>query len=305
MATIFGTRTAETLIGTAFADSIWARGGDDALRGLAGADRLDGGFGDDTLLGGRGDDLLSGGPGNDRLDGGPGRDRVDYSQARGGVQVDLISGFAYGAAGDDTLRGIDDAIGSRGDDYLTGDEGTNVLRGGNGNDRLGGDDPLGYYYGRSGSADRLYGGAGNDRLGGGDGDDRLYGGPGDDRLSGGAGDDIRNGGAGRDIFQLNYDEIEPDENFTDSGRDIVEDFVRGEDRISIYTELGSIDSFAEIDTNGSGRLGDGDRYARIESVTYEGTTRASTVIDLSEDAGYSPALVVFGVTGLGAIDFLD
>lgn len=81
-----------------------------------------------------------------------------------------------------------------------------TLRGGLGNDRLGGggsalgdklvggpgDDEL---IGRSGP-DLLYGGSGNDTLFGGPDDDRLVGGPGNDVLRGEGGSDVLLGGSG-------------------------------------------------------------------------------------------------------------
>jgi Ca2+-binding RTX toxin-like protein len=78
------------------------------------------------------------------------------------------------------LNGIENAIGSDGNDLLLGNALANRLDGGNG-------------------ADSLFGDAGNDVLTGGDGNDQLSGGAGDDTLSGGAGDDSLEGGDGDDF----------------------------------------------------------------------------------------------------------
>jgi Ca2+-binding RTX toxin-like protein len=143
---------------------------DDRLVGSAGDNRLDGGAGDDVIEGGGGDDRLIGGLGDDVLEGGAGEDTADYRDAAGGVQVDLAAGTATGAAGNDSLSGIEHVDGSASADTLTGDEGDNTLRGGGGDDVLAG----------GGGDDQLEGGSGSDTLIGGAGDDTLRG---DDRVS--------------------------------------------------------------------------------------------------------------------------
>ena len=87
---------------------------------------------------------------------------------------------------------VENAIGSRYGDNLSGNDLANVLSGGDGNDTLSG----GYGY------DKLSGDAGNDSLSGGDGDDTLLGGAGNDTLSGGAGYDQLDGGAGIDTARF-------------------------------------------------------------------------------------------------------
>ena len=91
----------------------------------------------------------------------------------------------------------------------------------------------------------MYGVTGNDDLNGGDGDDSLYGGDGDDTLyggrnndylegftgidylDGGAGSDRLKGGTGADTFNMYYYER------YGTGRDTIEDFAKGEDKISL------------------------------------------------------------------------
>jgi Ca2+-binding RTX toxin-like protein len=53
--------------------------------------------------------------------------------------------------------------------------------------------------------------------------DKLQGGEGNDRLYGGRGNDLLTGGLGRDIFVL----------MTQSGRDTIQDFTDGEDKIGL------------------------------------------------------------------------
>ncbi|MFQ8430452.1 calcium-binding protein [Amaricoccus sp. W119] len=69
--------------------------------------------------------------------------------------------------------------------------------------------------------DRLSGRSGDDRLYGNTGDDTLTGGRGDDRLVGQLGNDRLRGGVGEDTFVFN------------SGRDVIEDFADGRDRIEL------------------------------------------------------------------------
>jgi Ca2+-binding RTX toxin-like protein len=169
----------ENLLGSAFGDSLTGDGGANILTGGAGAD---------TLTGAGGDDLLLGGLGNDGLDGGAGVDTVSYADITGGgVTVSLAVAGAQntGAAGLDTLTGVENLIGSAGADTLTGDAAANVIDGGDG-------------------SDTLYGGAGDDTLyGGATGMDALYGGGGNDLMSGGAGLNAYYGGDGHDVVSVN------------------------------------------------------------------------------------------------------
>jgi Ca2+-binding RTX toxin-like protein len=152
---------------------LWGRGNDlgNLMAGNTGANVLFGQGGDDTLRGGRGDDVLAGGDGDDILDGGAGRDIATYSNTACAVTIDLkLSGPQDTGRGLDTLIGVEDLVGSRHADRLSG----------NGQDNA--------FAGRAGG-DTLSGAAGNDT---------LHGGAGDDVLDGGQGDDLLNGAAGRD-----------------------------------------------------------------------------------------------------------
>jgi Ca2+-binding RTX toxin-like protein len=73
-------------------------------------------------------------------------------------------------------------------------------------------------------ADNLSGTDGNDTINGLAGNDTIFGGAGDDTIFGNAGVDLLYGGAGKDVFGFN----KPNE-----GVDKINDFVFGEDRISI------------------------------------------------------------------------
>ena len=119
-------------------------GGADIIYGLAGDDLLDGVHGNDSLYGGDGNDTLSGSFNNNFLDGGNGIDTVDYSVLGAHATVNLTTGQAT-QSGFDTLRDIENVIGSAFDDHITGSALDNVLRGNRGNDYLeglGGNDLL-------------------------------------------------------------------------------------------------------------------------------------------------------------------
>ena len=96
-----------------------------------------------------GNNVLGSNAGNNVLDGGDGVDTVSYAALSLGVKVDLsLQGVNEqaqdtGAAGLDTLRGMENVMGGIGNDHLTGDVGNNTLDGGLGADTLvggGGDD---------------------------------------------------------------------------------------------------------------------------------------------------------------------
>jgi len=141
-----------TLIGTERDDTMDGLAGDDRLVGLAGNDLMTGDTGADTLLGGYEVDVISGGEGDDRIKGGRGND------------------FLFGDDNDDTL------IGGQGDDVISAGTGADYLRGDEGDDVL-----YALDVGSQGAPDTLFGGEGNDRLIGDDGD-TLTGGEGVNRF---------------------------------------------------------------------------------------------------------------------------
>jgi hypothetical protein len=172
---------------------------------------------------------------------------------------------------------------------------------------------------RVAGGDQLDGGAGDDRLAGWWGIDRLAGGDGNDSLQGGPDDDLLTGGAGRDLFvHHGFYSATPHEDifFTEDGRDVITDFVKGQDKLRFLVDLtptplrveqptGEIlNGFQDLDSNRNGVLDDGDRYVAIENAGDDGATRLSTVIDVGAFSGHEEVLVVFGVTGLGAGDFV-
>lgn len=207
----FDLDTGNSIAGGKGNDTLGGRGGDDKLYGDDGNDKLDGndgndelhgGNGDDVVKGQAGDDILSGGAGNDRLEGSEGNDTfwvfADGDQILGGDGIDtvdatrLTKGVAInlddksvrftGKNKADTLRSIENATGTRFDDVITGDDSTNILTGGAGNDKIAG----------LGGDDIIDGGPGRDDLSGGTGNDLIYVQGDEKKVLGGAGTDILN-----------------------------------------------------------------------------------------------------------------
>ena len=121
------------------------------------------GTGSANLTGNALGNVLTAGAGANVLNGLAGSDTASYATASAGVTVSLaLTGpQATGGSGRDTLRSIENLVGSDFGDRLTGNAGNNALDGGAGNDTASG----------GGGRDTLTGGAGNDRLSGGAGND--------------------------------------------------------------------------------------------------------------------------------------
>ena len=196
---------------------------DDNIKSFSGNDTVNAGGGNDIVSGGTGKDLLRGGSGNDFLYGDRGADRLFGQVGHDNLWGNAGNDKLYGDNGDDTLNGGD------GNDLLVGGDGIDTLRGGNGNDILSGGAGADTLIGNAG-ADKLKGGADNDRLSGGSGNDTLIGGLGNDILIGGAGSDILTGKDGADEFK--FKDI-ADSKPGGSSRDIITDFVSGEDKINV------------------------------------------------------------------------
>ena len=153
--TLSGMGENDTLYGLAGEDTLLGGEGDDELHGGADADSIDGGLGNDIIYGDAGADTLVGNTGadlfiatdaNDGVDsiiGGIGSDTVDYSvitdntnkvvatlNATGDSTVDILTGD------DDIVNGIENIIGTSGDDTFTGSALVNTLVGGAGVDEV-------------------------------------------------------------------------------------------------------------------------------------------------------------------------
>ena len=230
------------------ADTLSGDGGDDMIFGGAGDDELDGGAGNDMLVGGAGNDMLVGGAGSDMIYADamdtvingfmvndPDTADVDESDesVNNAMDVDTLSyamvdnenETGITAALADTITNIENIVGSKYDDVLTGDDQNNVIEGGRGRDDLdGGDgmDTLSYEnsddwvrvtLNNTGDAtasrghargdmaenfENIMGSAYDDDLTGNDAANVLMGGDGDDEIVGSDGADTVEGGAGAD-----------------------------------------------------------------------------------------------------------
>lgn len=205
---IGGNIVRDLLNGSDQSERFIGRGANDSLNGFGGNDELFGGDGDDRLNGYDGNDLLHGGAGDDTLFGDftqSESDTASYSNTWfdgeagdlvagnfGAVQVDLTTGLATGAQGDDILFNIENVIGSSAGDLLRGDSGSNVLTGGDGDDTLEG----------MGGDDVLILGEGQDSATGGQGDDTITVGLGNSTIHGGDGTDLLNFGTLNGSVQL-------------------------------------------------------------------------------------------------------
>lgn len=230
-------------------DSLSGGNGNDLITGGAGRDTLRGETGDDVLKGGSGNDLLDGGRGADAFIGGKGVDTATYTNAASGIRANLANATVNtGEAKGDTYTKIENLIGSKKADILSGDAGGNRIEGGNHRDRLDG----------RGGQDALFGDTGSDILKGGGGNDYLDGGKGQDKLSGGADQDTfffnRNDGADTITdFEEGVDFIEignganqmSDLTFTKSGSDVIVAFANVEITVEDITraELNDSDNF--------------------------------------------------------------
>ncbi len=270
--TIIGNADNEIIFGLAGNDTLNGASGNDIIIGGQGADRLSGGGGDDIIDGGvsgdilngnGGDDIILGGFGNDRIDGGTGIDTVDYSGFGGNITVNLNQNGnpqTAGGGGVDEIINVENIIGGDFADRLTGLSGDTEINGGAGGDRifgLGGNDSLfggeanDFIQGGNGN-DIINGERGQDQLNGGAGNDTLIGGGNEaelDRLTGAAGNDILDGGGGRDILRGDSFDTATGMSITGGAdifdynsifdsraggqRDIIRDFVQGEDLIDL------------------------------------------------------------------------
>jgi len=131
--TLYGGSGNDSLIGGNDDDTLYGDSGNDRLEGSVGNDILYGGSGNDNLKGGSGDDLIYSGANKDVVDGGSGSDTVSYDYADSFVNIDLHRKKTTGGDSD-TLKSIENGIGSDYNDSLRGNRLDNRLEGGNGND---------------------------------------------------------------------------------------------------------------------------------------------------------------------------
>lgn len=183
--------------------------------GFSGLADLSGGAGNDSLTGGSNDDRLSGGAGNDTLNGGAG----DFDEVSEFGDVDfVVTDTKLIGLGTDSLSNIErvDLTGGSSDNILNASDFDNInnvsvlLHGGAGNDLLLG--ATGFTH----ATNSLFGQDGNDVLRGGNNSDFLDGGAGFDQLLSAAGDDFLRGGDNNDFLTAGQGD---DTLFGDAGND--------------------------------------------------------------------------------------
>jgi len=187
--TAIGSTVGDTLIAGDSGNSLFGSDGEDTLISGAGADYLDGGLDSDRFIlsADNQEDIIQGGSGT-------GSDTVDYSALSASNQITVTlngSGISTVTINSDTadkIQDIENVMGTKGDDTITGDGSVNILEGNEGKDTL---------LGKAGE-DTLRGGDNDDILKGGDDVDYLYGDDGDDTLDGGEGIDYLDGGTHTD-----------------------------------------------------------------------------------------------------------
>ena len=221
--------------------------GDDILRSDEGSQRLNGLGGDDILVGRAGADIL---------DGGDGTDIASYFIHPEDIEINLETGTGKGGnAEGDVLINIEGILGGNGNDRLTGNNKDNQIEGHNGNDIV---------YGGAGNDD-VNGGFGDDTLTGGAGNDDLNGSFGDDRLDGGDGNDTLTGRAGNDLFRF-----EPDD-----GSDTITDFGTGDDQLEfgggLFANLEAVRTATTQTDDGNLEIA----LSETEILTLEGVTLAA------------------------------
>ena len=162
----------------------------------------------DTLTGNAGANVLNGGTGADTMTGGNGNDTYYVNHASDVVNEVLAGGtdtvfstlLAYTLRANVEKGVVQGTVAGN----LTGNALANTLTG-------------------NAAANRLNGDAGNDT---------LKGNGGNDILTGGAGKDALTGGAGNDVFKFN---TLAESGLTATTRDVITDFVRGQDKIDLST----------------------------------------------------------------------
>jgi hypothetical protein len=136
------------------------------LGGGDGADTLESQGPVTTFFAGSGDDRIVSGPRGDDINGEQDTDTLDYSTHSAGVVVDLTkAGAVQGSPGEgDTIKNVENFLGTTQSDTLFGDAQPNYLYGGNGADKLSGREGDDVIEARDAFKDQIGCGAGNDEV---------------------------------------------------------------------------------------------------------------------------------------------
>lgn len=288
--------------GSARSDLLIGDAGRNYLSGDAGNDRINGGAGDDTLDGGNGDDWLVGGAGGGNLIGGAGSDTAAFAASAAGVQINLAEDRTIGLGGDAEgvqFTSIENILGSRFADTLTGGAQDNRFEGGTGADALDGGagrDTAAYAGSAAGVVVNLLGGVGFGTGHGGDaegdvlrGFENLVGSAQADTLSGDGADNVLEGGAGADML------------FGRAGLDTAS-YAGSAAGVTVQLTGGGPGRPAEVGT-GTGGDAAGDRLYDIENVA--GSAHADRLIGNHDDSALWGGDGSDALYGNGGNDSLD
>lgn len=251
--------------------------------------------GDDQINMGGGSDFVTAGIGNDTINGGSGNDTIcfNYIVSNGGslpntqgvtLNLGATGPQDLGIYGFDTIINFEYAWGGEGDDTLLGTNAVNALRGAGGDDHLRG----------LGGDDFIYGGTGSDTLIGDAGADEL------DAGLAPAGETGTDGDA--DIIK--YFRIS--DSTEDGGVDKIFNFEHfaggGSDKI----DLSSLDASSSLVGNQAFQFVGGAAFSsangEVRLIEFGGDTLVW--VDNDSDATAEMVIVVDGVTGLTADDFI-
>jgi serralysin len=162
--------------------------GNDLIFGNGGSDTVFHGVGSDTVVGGAGNDLIvstAGSTGQTLIFGNEGNDQIVEGFVGGSARTTVIGGL-----GNDFIVGTGGTSG----DLLFGNEDSDSISVGAGNNTVYGGNDSTAGGGLGDSADFIATGAGNDL---------IFGGNGNDTITGGLGPDTMSGGLGADQFLIN------------------------------------------------------------------------------------------------------
>ena len=216
-----GTATGEGTDKLVNISGVFATDGHDTIVGDDNTNFIFGNAGNDNITAGGDIDLITPGAGDDTADGGNtdgngfDLDIVYFTDAPAGVTVDLQNNVATGE-GNDSVTNFESVYGSNANDNITGDQDSNILFGGPGDDVMDGGggpatDYAGYWFAEAAITASLMTnsatGEGNDTLNEFEGllgtinyNDNLTGDNQDNYLDGDLGNDTLNGMGGDDLF---------------------------------------------------------------------------------------------------------
>jgi Ca2+-binding RTX toxin-like protein len=120
-------------------ENITTGAGNDCLIGDGLGNVIRAGAGQNTISSGDGHDTIVTGFSADRIDGGSGTDLLDYSAlsfSSQAVTINLVAQSAAGAAGNDTIIGIENLVTGAGSDSIIGDALANIIIAGAGSDSI-------------------------------------------------------------------------------------------------------------------------------------------------------------------------